>query len=112
MIIFPSRWLAGAAPERKRGDVHWAAWPPDLLKPLVFLTEPIVFANSPFCSQRWLGSCLGTSRERLEAPRKAKGQWVHSSGGHWGGLGGSGSTNLVSIVWDQGPLLETKKQKI
>ena len=29
MIIFPSRWLAVAASERKRGDVHCAAWPPD-----------------------------------------------------------------------------------
>ena len=78
MIIFPSRWLAGAAPERKRGDVHCAAWPPDPQKPFVFFRKTSIFAKSLVCIQRWLGSCLETSCGRLGATRKGQGEGLHA----------------------------------
>ena len=77
MIIFPSRWLAVAASERKRGDVHCAAWPPDPQKPFVFFRKTSIFAKSLFCIQRWLGSCLETSCGRLGATRKGQGEGLH-----------------------------------
>ena len=78
MIIFPSRWLAVAASERKRGDVHCAAWPPDPQKPFVFFRKTSIFAKSFFCIQRWLGSCLETSCGRLGATRKGQGEGQHA----------------------------------
>ena len=74
MIIFPSRWLAVAASERKRGDVHCAAWPPDPQKPCVFLRKTSIFAKSLFCIQRWLGSSLETSFRRFGTTPKEPGR--------------------------------------
>ena len=124
MIIFPPRWLAGAASERKRGDVHCAAWPPDPQKPFVFLKKTSIFAKSLFCIQRWLGSCLETSCGRLGGtPKRPEGvgpliwwalgatptHWVHSSGVHClddGGFGGTlaGGSNTP---WAHGPANNT-----
>ena len=104
MIIFPSRWLAGAASERKRGDVHCAAWPPDPRKPLDSLGKQAFLQNRSFASKDGWDRVLRPLVDVLGPLRRGQGEWVHSSGGHLGPLGGSGSIHLVSIVWMTGSL--------
>ena len=80
--LLPSRWLAVAASERKRGDVHCASWSPDPQKPFVFLRKPAFLQNRSFASKDGGDRLLRPPLDVLEPLEGAKGEWVHSSGVH------------------------------
>ena len=94
----------GGGLRAKKGDVHCAAWPTDLKKPLIPSGKQAFLQNRSFASKDGWDRVLRPLVDVLGPLRRGQGEWVHSSGGHLGPLGGSGSTHLVSIVWMTGGL--------